>query len=173
MPMAMKTDATRRAPLLPFELPCMTVVEPMSSFIERDFLMRAIKQMVELLARALKLGSQKKDEAMQLLEAGTHTLLGMDFRTLSLVDSNSAADLLGSVPRILIFAKLLEAMRQVAAAAGDEGLARSKAQHSAEMALEVLSRSPKSPEALELLRTLAPAIDASLLPERLRALVPA
>ena len=72
----------------------------MSSFVERDFLMRAIKQLVELLVRALKLGSQKKDEAMQLLESGALTLLGIELKTLSLVDSASAADLLGSVPRI-------------------------------------------------------------------------
>ena len=142
----------------------------MSSFVERDFLMRAIKQLVELLVRALKLGSQKKDEAMQLLESGALTLLGIELKTLSLVDSASAADLLGSVPRILIFAKLLDAMRQVAAAANDEGLARSKAQHSAEMAFEVLKRSPKNAEALQLISTLSSSVDLELLPERLRAL---
>ncbi len=73
-------------------------------------MMRMVKQLVELIARALKLGTQKKDEAVALLESGALTLLGIEFRTLSLVDSSSAADLLGSPTKILVFAKLLKTL---------------------------------------------------------------
>lgn len=143
----------------------------MSSLFERDFLMRAIKQLIELLARALKLGAQKKDEAVQLLESGALTLLGIEFRTLSLVDSSSAADLLGSAHRIYLFARLLDGMREVAEGANDVAQARSKAQHACEMTLELLKRHPKHVEAKELLAQLLPHVDAELLPERLRAML--
>ena len=149
----------------------------MSSIFERDFLLRSIKQFVELLARALKLGSaQKKDEAMQVLEAGCLSILGIDYRELTFVDSASAANLLGSTHKLLLFAKLLDGMRQVAEAAGDEAEARSKAQFACEMTLELLKRQPKNEEGFALLSTLAPKVDPELLPgpvreafERLRA----
>lgn len=139
-----------------------------SSLFERDFLMRAVKQMVELLARALKLGTAKKDEAAALLESGALTLLGIEFRTLSLVDSSSAADLLGTAPRIFIFAKLLDGMRQVAEAANDVPEARTRAQHACEMVLELLKRYPKHEEAKVLLAQLVAHVDAELLPQRLQ-----
>ena len=142
----------------------------MSSIFERDFLLRSIKQFVELLARALKLGSaQKKDEAIQVLEAGCLSILGIDYRELTFVDSSSAANLLGSAHKILLFAKLLDGMRQVAEAAGDEASARSKAQYACEITLELLKRYPNNEEAAGLLQTLAPKLDAQLLPERYRA----
>lgn len=141
----------------------------MSSIFERDFLLRSIKQFVELLARALKLGTaQKKDEAMQVLEAGCLSILGIDYRELTFVDSASAANLLGTPHKILLFAKLLDGMRQVADAAGDEAAARSKAQYACEMTLELLKRSPKNAEAIELVNALGPRIDPDLLPERAR-----
>ncbi len=133
-------------------------------------MLRSIKQFVELLARALKLGSaQKKDEAMRVLEAGCLSILGITYRELTFVDSASAANLLGTPHKILLFAKLLDGMRQVAEAAGDEAAARSKAQYACEMTLEYVKRHSKNEEADQLLLALAPKFDARLLPERYHA----
>lgn len=132
--------------------------------------MRSIKQLVELLARALKLGQLKKhDEAQQGLEAGCLSILGISYRELTFVDSASAANLLGSPHRIWVFAKLLDGMRQVAESAGDEAGARSKAQHACEMTLELLQRHPGHAEGVELLATLTPKVDGDLLPDRAKA----
>ncbi len=131
----------------------------MSSLVERDFILRLVKQLVELVARALKLArGQKKDEAVEVLEAGCVTLLGIDFRALTLVDTASAVDLLGTVPRMVAFAKLLVGLSDVYAACGDEPLATARARHAAEVALEVLERVRDQPDALEVLKTVAPRV---------------
>ncbi|MBL8953791.1 MAG: hypothetical protein JNK82_23650 [Myxococcaceae bacterium] len=108
---------------------------------DRDFVMRAVKQLAELLARALKLKCDEKyDEAAQTLEGGAGDLLGLDFGALALVDSASGAQLLGDVQRIRTFAQLLEELSAVHRAAGDEAKARARARHAHEMYGEALRR---------------------------------
>lgn len=132
-------------------------------------MLRLIKQLVELLARALKLArGGKKEEAAELVESGALTLLGVDFKTLSMVDASSAADLLGSSMRIVVFIRLLDGLREVAEAGGDEAMARSRAQHGCEMCLELLRRHPAHAEGLAFLETFVPHVDVELLPDRLQ-----
>lgn len=126
--------------------------------VDRDFVMRIVRQLAELLARALKLKREKKfDEAAQTIEGGCGDLLGFDFGALALVDSASSAQLLAEPARIRAFARLLEELAEVHRAAGDVAKARARGKHAAEMYGEVLKRKagdPESTEALErLLRT--------------------
>ncbi len=77
--------------------------------VDRDFLMRLVKQLAEVIARAMKLKLAKKnEEAAEVIEAGCLTLLGIDWQTLAWVDSKSAAQLLKEPARIHAFATLLE-----------------------------------------------------------------
>lgn len=138
--------------------------------VERDFVMRLIKQLVELIARVLNLAKAKKaDEAQAVLEAGCLSLLGMDFHTLALVDSASAADLLQQPYRVVAFARLLGAQAEIERARGAEDLAHSHDQHALELVLEALRRSPSHAEALSLGRELRPRVDVTRLPDRYAA----
>src|SRR5688500_14580191 len=96
--------------------------------------MRLVKQMAELLARAMKLKAARRDEeAAQAIEAGCSLLLGIDWKTLAWVDSSSAAQLLKDPARIRVFAALLEHRADFHAAVGEHAEARSEWQHAFEM----------------------------------------
>lgn len=132
--------------------------------------MRAVKQLAELIARALKLaGEKKKDEAVATLEAACGTALGMDFASLAFVDSRSAAALLREPVKVRGFALLLEALGQVHEAGGDEVKARSSYKHALELACEALALRDGDDEARALVARLAPKVELGLLPERYRA----
>ncbi len=102
--------------------------------VERDFLMRLVKQLAEVLARAMKLKLGKKhEEAAEVIESGCLTLLGIDWQTLAWVDSKSAAQLLQTPARIHAFATLLENHGLLSEDKGDAAKARSKFQHALEL----------------------------------------
>ncbi len=137
---------------------------------ERDWLMRVVKQVVELIARALKLADEKKkDEAVATLEAACGTALGMDFASLAFVDSASAAALLREPVKVRGFALLLEALGRVHEKCGDEAKARSKYQHALELACEALALREGDEEAAALVRRVVSQVDVGLVPERYRA----
>src|SRR5207302_4054734 len=95
----------------------------------------------ELIARVLKLKAQKKfDEAEQALISECPALLGIDFSAVALVDSTSAAMLLGNVARIRTFARLLEELADVHRLQGDEKKAQRRRQHALEMYREALAK---------------------------------
>lgn len=102
--------------------------------VERDYVMRLVKQIAELLARALKLQLAKKhDEAAEVLESGCLTLFGMDWKTLAWADSASAADLLKDAKKVSLFASLVEERAKLHVAAGEPAEAESKFQHAYEL----------------------------------------
>lgn len=137
------------------------------ALVERDWVMRIVKQLVELLARALKLKTEKRfDEAAQTIEGGCAELLGLDFKALALVDSASAAQLLGEVARIRVFARLLEELADVYRLDGDEARARARARHALEMYLEALIRKRDDGESLAGVARLEPHVDRSMLGDR-------
>ena len=132
--------------------------------VERDYVMRIVKQLVELLARALKLKTQKRyDEAAQTVEGGCGELLGVEFDTLALVDSASAAQLLGTFVRIRTFARLLEELSGIHRLDDDESHARTRARHAMEMYLEALARKADDAEALAGVERLRAHVDVSML----------
>lgn len=102
--------------------------------VERDYVMRLVKQIAELLARALKLQLAKKhDEAAEVLESGCLSLFGMDWKTLAWADSASAADLLKDPMKVKLFASLVEERAKIHDAAGEPADAASKFQHAYEL----------------------------------------
>lgn len=140
------------------------------AIVERDWVMRLVRQLAELLARVLRLIEQgRPDEAAAALEAACPSLLGVDYRPLLLVDSASAAALLGDPRKMAAFAQLLAADARVAAARPDEALARSRRQHALEMLLEARQRGALDESSAGLLVELENAVDPSLLPPRYRA----
>lgn len=129
----------------------------MSSLIERDYVMRLIKRLAELIAQALKLSkSGKHEEAQALLESGCQSVLGMPYGALALVDSASAAELLAQPHRIKAFAQLLEAAAEIAPS---EAARRAKMRHALEMWREAVRRAAQDGEAGEALRRLEPLVD--------------
>ncbi|MBS1150178.1 MAG: hypothetical protein H6Q89_1876 [Myxococcaceae bacterium] len=133
--------------------------------VERDFIMRLVKQLAELLARAMKLQAAKKDEeAAEVIEAGCLSLLGIDWKTLAWVDSASAAQLLKAPVRIRVFAALLEQRARMHREAGELAQARSKFQH----AFEMYREAGDDPEAVGGARRTGAEIDVLLLPQKYR-----
>lgn len=139
---------------------------------ERDYVMRAVKQLADMLIRLLKLKTEKRyDEAAAMLEEACVSVLGIDFAALSLVDSPSAAGVLQTPDRVRIFARLLEELAQVYLGDGDEAKARSRNRHALEMYLEALKLRPADAEAREGVARVRNQVDVELLPERYKALL--
>ena len=139
-------------------------MEPVG-IIERDFIMRQVKQLAEALARALKLKAAKKDdEAAEVLESACLSVLGLDWKTLAWVDSASAARLLQEPARIRAFAALLEQRAHFHAESGELPEARSKYQH----AFELYREAGDDAEAIAGAQRTAKLFDAALLPARYR-----
>ncbi len=144
----------------------------MSALHERDFILRLIKQLVEVIARALKAGKAgQSDEAQALLEAGCLSLLGMDFRSLAMVDAASAAGVLGDATRVLVLARLVAAMGEVASTAGEQAHAASHRVHALELALEARARKPDLADASALIGELLASVPPAALGPRHRALL--
>lgn len=144
----------------------------MSALHERDFILRLIKQLVEVIARALKAGKAgQRDEAQALLEAGCLSLLGMDFRSLAMVDAASAAGVLGDATRVLVLARLVAAMGELASTAGDQAHAASHRLHALELALEARARKPDLTDASALIAELLASVPPAVLGPRHRALL--
>jgi hypothetical protein len=135
--------------------------------VERDYVMRMVQQLAELLARLLKLKSAKRyDEATEVLESGCASLLGIDFKTLALVDSPSAASLLSEPMRIRTFARLLEELADLSHESGSEARSLARAGHALEMYLEVLARKADDAEARAGVERLKHRVAIDRLPER-------
>jgi hypothetical protein len=120
------------------------------SLLERDYVMRLVKQIVDFIARALKLAKDGKDkEAIELLESGCLSALGIPWSALALVDSASAAGVLGDAARIAMFGRILEERANIEAMQGKVELALRRREHALEMFDEALKRSPSNSEAIE------------------------
>jgi len=92
---------------------------------ERDWVMRAVRRLVEALARVLKLRTEQKPvEERAALDALSIELLGMELGPLLLVDPASAASVLGRRERVRVFLRLVRERVKTEAAAGDAGRAR-------------------------------------------------
>jgi hypothetical protein len=141
-------------------------------FEERDYVMRMVQQLAKLLAALLKLKQEQKfDEAADAIMGGCEGLLGLDFKALALVDSQSGAALLGNVSRVRTFARLLEELADVHAGRGEEAKARSRARHAFEMYCEALILRSEDGEARAGIGRLRERVDETMLSERYRNLL--
>jgi ABC-type nitrate/sulfonate/bicarbonate transport system substrate-binding protein len=82
-----------------------------------DYVMRLVKELAEVLARALKLRAENPEQAKQVLIDACGELLGVEHRVLNMLDAQSAASLLGENVRIAVYAQLVDAMGDSARAA--------------------------------------------------------
>lgn len=104
--------------------------------LREDFILRLIRQLVEVIARALHLAKERQfDEAKQALEAGARGALGTELSSLLMVDAPTVVELLGDWRRVLAFAQLVDALGQLDSQRGEPARARGHFAH----ALHVLT----------------------------------
>jgi hypothetical protein len=121
---------------------------------DRDWLMRAVKQLADAIARALKLTREDKhQQAIELLQGACTELFGIEYRVLSMVDAASAVELLGDPGRGVAFARLLEAMAQ---AEPEPTRREARLAHLKEVAAVLAGRFPKHAEVAALVAGLPP-----------------
>lgn len=125
---------------------------------ERDWILRVAKQLAELIARAMRLGQERREgEGQAILQGACGELFGVEYRILSMVDGASAVDLLGEPSRGLAFAQLLEAMAKLE----HEPLRReARLRHALEVVQAVRAKAPASTEASSLEARLLEAVEA-------------
>jgi hypothetical protein len=88
--------------------------------IRKDFIERMIEQLVAALARILKARQeQRHDEALQLIGEAARSMLGMEYRVLTMADAASTARLLGEPGRVRVLAKLVRQEAEVRREQGD------------------------------------------------------
>jgi len=115
-----------------------------SSLVERDYIMRLVKQLAALLAAVLKLKQEKKyDQALEQLQGAFPGFFGIEYRTLTAIDSASAGQLLGEAAKIKILARLIEEEAVVYHSRGDELRCAARQVHALELYIEAALRDPR------------------------------
>ena len=109
---------------------------------ERDYVMRAVKQLAELIARILKLALTDPAKARAELDDAARAALGMEPSTLAFVDAASAAQLLGRADKVTLFATILEAYGELELLTGANHAARRHFLHALDVAHEALKLDP-------------------------------
>jgi hypothetical protein len=88
--------------------------------IRKDFIERMIEQLVAALARILKARQEQRyDDALQHIGEAARSMLGMEYRVLTLADAASTARLLGEPGRVRVLAKLVRQEAEVRREQGD------------------------------------------------------
>lgn len=86
-------------------------------FSRSDSVMRLVKQLAEVLARAMKLKTAGDEvKSKQVLQNACGEVLGVEFRVLDMLDAKSAVELLGEKPRVEAYLQLVEALGDAARA---------------------------------------------------------
>lgn len=86
-------------------------------FSRSDYVMRLVKQLAEVLARALKLkAAGDEHKAKEVLKNACGELLGVEFSVLDMLDARSAVELLGDASRVDSYLQLVEALGDTARA---------------------------------------------------------
>lgn len=135
--------------------------------VERDVIMRQIKQLMQLVARLLKGASAvQRDVALDELRRATGELLRMDMSLLELVDARSAADLLRRGERIELYARSVLGQAELHLAAKDATAHKTAQRRGLQLLIEAALRVPLDEESVTILRTLAPQVPASELAPR-------
>lgn len=123
-------------------------------FEERDYVMRAVKQLADFIARVLKLALTDPRAARDQLEAACRDTLHIELATLSLVDARTAAGLLVRADKVVYFATVIETLGELDLLEGATHRARSHFLHALELAHEAASLDSKSSEATALIARL-------------------
>lgn len=107
------------------------------SIARRDYIMRLIEQFAEMLGRIVGLRkSGKIDEAEKLVRAVGDGLLGSSRSMIDGVDSSTAANLLGSREKVVVYAALTVEEAEIAEARGQTSKAGGRRRRALELYLE-------------------------------------
>ena len=116
-------------------------------FDQRDYVMRAVKQLTEFIARILKLALVDPAQARAQLDDAARSALGMEPSTLAFVDAHAAAQLLGRADKVVLFATILEAYGELELLTGAQHAARRHFLHALEVAHQAVRLDPSSSDA--------------------------
>jgi hypothetical protein len=104
-----------------------------------DYLIRLIRQMVQMLLRIVGLKQAGQfEEALSEIDQATRTLLGPAADTLMLLDPSTAARVLADPDRVLMWATLLSEQAEIRRSQGNTQHADSARERSLELAREAL-----------------------------------
>lgn len=123
-------------------------------FEDRDYVMRAVKQLADFIARVLKLALTDPRAARDQLETACRDTLHIELATLSLVDARTAAGLLVRADKVVYFATVIETLGELDLLEGAAHHARSHFLHALELAHEAANLDAKSSEATALIARL-------------------
>lgn len=117
-----------------------------------DFLLRVIRQMMEVIARAVGLKREGLyDEALLELDTASGDLLGPLAAAVPLVDPATAAQMIGHPERVLAYARLLAERGDVRRLQGHDGYAEIDEARALALVLEAAERDPSlAPRAADL-----------------------
>jgi len=88
--------------------------------IRKDYIERMIEQLVAALARILRARQEQRyEDALQLIGETARSMLGMEYRVLTMADAASTARLLGEPDRVRVLAKLVRQEAEVRRGQGD------------------------------------------------------
>lgn len=111
------------------------------ALVQRDYILRMIERIAAAIARAMKRKSNGDlVGARQELQQATMELLGPAAAMALLVDTRTAANLVGDAKRLQLWCHLLSEDRDVLHAMGREGEARSTDRRIVELLLEAWKR---------------------------------
>ncbi len=131
---------------------------------ERDYVMRVVKQLAEIIARLLKLALTDPQKARAELDAAGREALQMELGPLALVDAATCAQLLGRADKVVLYATIVEAKAELDLLEGAQHRGRANLVHALELAHEALRLGAKNVEAqalLERLRVRIAGLDAA------------
>lgn len=105
--------------------------------IRKDYLERMIEQLVAVLARILKARKeQRHEDAVQYIGEAARSMLGMEYRVLTMADAASTARLLREPGRVQVLAKLVRQEAEVRREQGDAPVAADRFRLALELYLE-------------------------------------
>jgi hypothetical protein len=138
--------------------------------VDKDYIVRVVKQIGDLFARLLKLiERQEYEQAIRALHSACPGLLGLDWEPLTFSDAETAAKLLVEREKVKIFAQLVSKEAEILELKGDAS-ANDKRRFALELWAEaVLRGAPLSPEQSALVRGLTERVGASVVGERYAA----
>jgi hypothetical protein len=124
--------------------------------VDKDWVVRLIKQVGELFARLVKLVERKEyEQALRVLQSACPSMLGFDYGPLAFADAVSAAALLKEREKVKIFAQLVAKEAEILELKEDSS-ASDKRRFALELWAEAFTRGAQlDPASLEGVRTLA------------------
>jgi hypothetical protein len=139
--------------------------------VDKDYIVRVVKQIGDLFARLLKLIEKREyEQAIRALHSACPGLLGLDWEPLTFSDAETAAKLLVEREKVKIFAQLVAKEAEILELKGDDSSANDKRRFALELWAEALLRgAPLNPEQTSAVRALTERVGASVVGERYAA----